>query len=60
MKEEAELPSAGFGDVISKMNLSSGENLMPWMVMGKNIKVRTPEEIKFKILNSNKVKDAMA
>lgn len=60
LKEEAELPSVGYGDVLTYMSSKHGENYLPWSQMGKPLNVRSKEEIKFKILNSVEVKEAMA
>ena len=61
LKEEAELPSAGYNDVITLMKGYSGvENFVPWSNVGKPLNVRTPDELKVLILGTDEVKDIMA
>ena len=61
LKEEAEMPSIGYNDIITYMSAQHGENYLPyWYSRGKPLKVRTPEEMKRMILSSEQVKRAMA
>ena len=43
LKEEAELPSVGYNDVITLMSNKHGENLTPFYSRGIPVKVRTPD-----------------
>lgn len=60
LKEEAELPSAGYNDVVTYMGNLHGENYIPWLSRGKDLKVKTPEEMKNAILNCPEVKEVIA
>ena len=60
LKEEAELPSVGYNDVISLMNQNRFVNFIPFYTLGKWINVRSPEEMKKIVLASDEVRDAMA
>lgn len=60
LKEEAEMPSVGYSDVVTFMSNQHGENYVPWMSRGKELKVRTTEEIKNMILANHEVKEVMA
>lgn len=42
------------------MSANLGENLIPFYSRGKPVVVRTPEEMKTLILNSDDVRDAIA
>jgi len=46
LKEEAELPSVGYNDVVRFMQNKHGENWLPFFKRGKPWKVKTPEEVK--------------
>lgn len=47
LKEEAELPSVGYNDVITLMSNKHGENYLPYYGRGKPVVgVRPPEELK--------------
>ena len=50
LKEEAEMPSVGYNDIITYMGSKHGENYIPWISRGKELKVRTPEELRVIIL----------
>lgn len=69
LKEEAELPSAGYNDVVTVSFLSlifklmgnlTGENFLPWLSRGKELKIRTPDEMKLSILSAPEVKEVIA
>lgn len=60
LKEEAELPSVGYSDVIARMANFSGENFLPFSSLGKPIKVRSSEEMKRLILGGDEVKEVIA
>ena len=60
LKEEAEMPSVGYSDVVAFMSNQHGENYVPFLSRGKELKVRTPDEIKNLILANNEVKEVMA
>ncbi len=38
----------------------TGENFLPWLSRGKELKVRSPEEMKISILNAPEVKEVIA
>jgi hypothetical protein len=46
LKEEAELPSVGYNDIVTFMSNRHGENYLPFLKRGKELKTKTPEEIK--------------
>jgi hypothetical protein len=60
LKEEAELPSVGYNDVISLMSNKHGENFIPYYTRGKPVQVRSIDELKRLILNSDDVRDVVA
>lgn len=60
LKEEAELPSVGYNDVVTFMSAQHGENYIPWLSRGKPLKVRSSEEIKNLILGTHEVKEVIA
>lgn len=60
LKEEAEMPSVGYNDVITYMGSKHGENYLPWYSRGKELKVRSIDEMKSIILGSDDVKLAIA
>lgn len=60
LKEEAELPSVGFNDAVSLMQNYVGENFLPFYKMGKQVQVRTLDEMRRLILSADEVKDVIA
>jgi hypothetical protein len=50
LKEEAELPSVGYNDIITYMGSKHGENYLPFYSRGKELKVRSQDEMKTLIL----------
>jgi hypothetical protein len=60
LKEEAEMPSVGYNDIVTYMGSMHGENYLPWYSRGKELKVRSMEEMKSLILTSDEVKTAIA
>jgi len=60
LKEEAELPSVGYNDVITLMSNKQGDNFIPFYNRGRELKLRPIEELKRLILDSDDVKDAIA
>lgn len=60
LKEEAELPSVGYNDAVSLMNNYVGENFLPFYKMGKEVQVRSPDDMRRIILSADEVKDVIA
>lgn len=60
LKEEAEIPSLGYNDIITYMAAQHGENYLPWYSRGQPLKVRTNDEMKQLILESEDVRKAIA
>jgi len=56
LKEEAELPSVGYNDVVTYMSRRHGENFLPFYTLGRPMKVKTPEEVKKHLLNAPEVR----
>lgn len=41
LKEEAEIPSLGYNDIVTYMSAQHGENYLPWWSRGLPLKVRS-------------------